>query len=182
MTDAGGGTSDIHVVLKAGGCGMGRGPGEIDAKIVRAKRNLESIRCQVPEISAREFYDYMTAEIFSDDPTTPQDVLNNEYILVHELVEISELKKQGRTIDKRVIMETPKVPFYTAHLNAMEAELRYALYKRDTYWARMRLRQHKESVLDDDPNLPEELRPRATEIYEKYRKLTKEMSTLPVVL
>jgi hypothetical protein len=128
------------------------------------------------EVSAKEFYDYMTGEIFSDDPTTLRDVLGNEYIMIHELVEISELKKIGRKIDKHVIMETPKIPFYTAHLTAMETELEYAIHKGDTYWAKIRLGQHKESVLDDDPNLPEELRPRAEEIYEKYRRLAKKAS------
>jgi len=62
---------------------------------------------------------------------------------------------------------------------AMETELKYALYQGDTFWAKVRLRQHKESVIDDDPNLPEELRPRAEEIYEKYRKLTKQASETP---
>jgi hypothetical protein len=124
----------------------------------------------------------MTAEIFSDDPTALRDVLGNEYIMIHELVEIGQLKKTGRKIDKRVIMETPKIPFYTAHFSAMETELKYALYKGDTYWAKIRLKQHKESVLDDDPNLPEELRPRAEEIYEEYRRLAKQASEQPVTL
>ena len=124
----------------------------------------------------------MTGEIFSEDPTTIQDVLNNEYVLIHELVEISELKKTERVIDKHVIMETPKIPFYTAHFNAMETELKYALHKRDTYWTKIRLKQHKESVLDDDSNLPEELRPRAEEIYEKYRRLTQQASKQPMTL
>jgi hypothetical protein len=124
----------------------------------------------------------MTGEIFSDDPTTLQDVLNNEYIMIHELVEISELKKTGRRIDTRVIMETPKTLVYTAHFDAIEAELKYALHKRDTYWAKIRLRQHKESVLDDDPNLPEELRPRAEEIHEKYRRLAKEIANEPLTM
>jgi hypothetical protein len=102
--------------------------------------------------------------------------------MIQELVEISELKRIGRRIDKHVIMETPKIPFYTAHLTAMETELKYALYKGDTYWAKIRLRQHKESVLDDDPNLPEELRPRAEGIYEKYRRLAKQASERPATL
>jgi hypothetical protein len=102
--------------------------------------------------------------------------------MIHELVEIGELKKIGRKIDKQVIMETPKIPFYTAHLYAMETELKYALYRGDTYWAKIRLRQHKESVLDDDPNLPVELRARAEEIYEKYRRLAKQASEHPVAL
>jgi hypothetical protein len=99
--------------------------------------------------------------------------------MVHELVEISELKKMGRTIDKRVIEDSPKTEVYDAHLTAIETELKYALHKHDTYWAKIRLRQHKESVLDDDPNLPEELRPRAEEIYEKYRRLAKQASEQP---
>jgi hypothetical protein len=155
---------------------------EIDAKIRKAMEALRQFGHYPVDVSAKEFHDYMTGEIFSEDPTTMQDVLNNEYIMIHELVEISELKKTGRRIDKHVIMETPKIPFYKAHLNAMETELQYALHKRDTYWAKIRLRQHKESILDDDPNLPEELRPRAEEIYEKYRRLAKDMSDQPITL
>ncbi len=155
-------------------------PNEIDSRISEAKEALKEFGYDPVDVSSREFYDYMTGEIFSDDPTTLQDVLNNEYMMIHELVEIGELKKIGRRIDKCVIMETPTIPFYTAHLNAMETELRYALHKRDTCWAKIRLRQHKESVLDDDPNLPEDLRPRAEEIYERYRKLAKDMSDRPM--
>jgi hypothetical protein len=153
---------------------------EIDAKIKKGKKALEQSGFHLGDVSAREFYDYMTGEIFSDDPTTLRDVLNNEYIMIHELVEISELKRMGRKIDKKVIMETPRTLVYTAHFNAIETELRYALHRRDTYWAKIRLRQHKESVLGDDPNLPEELRPRAEEIHEKYRRLAKEMADQPV--
>jgi hypothetical protein len=155
-------------------------PNDIACRIREAEEALKGFGYNPASVSAREFYDYMTAEIFSDDPTTLQDVLNNEYMMIHELVEMSELQKQGRRIDTRVIMKTPKISFYTAHLNAMETELQYALHKRDTYWAKIRLRQYKESVLDDDPNLPEDLRPRAKEIYEKYRGLAKDMSNQPV--
>jgi hypothetical protein len=155
-------------------------PNEIDSRISEAREALKEFGYDPVDVSAREFYDYMTGEIFSDDPTTLQDVLNNEYMMIHELVEMSELKKQGRRIDKHVIMETPKIPFYTAHFNAMETELQYALHKRDTCWAKIRLRQHKEGVLDDDPNLPGDLRPKAEEMYEKYRKLAKDMSNQPI--
>jgi hypothetical protein len=152
---------------------------EIDAKIGKAKEALKQFGYDRIDVSAREFYDWMTGEIFSDDPTTLRDVLGDEYIMIHELVEISELKKMGRTIDKRVIADSPRTAVYDAHLTAMETELKYALHKCDTYWAKIRLRQHKESVLDDDPNLPEELRPRAEEIYEKYRRLPKQASERP---
>lgn len=155
---------------------------EIDSKIRKAAETLKAFGYGTIDVSAREFYDYMTGDIFSDDPTTLRDVLGNEYIMIHELVEISELKKIGRRIDQRVIVDTPKIPFYSAHLNAMETELKYALSKGDTYWVKMRLKGFKDSVLDDDPNLPEKLRPRAEEIYEKYRRLAKQASEQPVTL
>ena len=144
---------------------------EISSKIRAAKRALKRIGYVAMDFSPQEFFDYMTGEIFFEDPTTLRDVLGNEYIMVHELVEISELKKMGRTIDKRVIMDSPRTDIYTAHFAAMETELSYALQKGDTYWAKWRLKGHKTSVLDDDPNLPEELRPRAEEIFKRFSKL-----------
>jgi len=144
---------------------------EIRSKIRAAKRELKQVGYVAMDVSPQEFFDYMTGDIFSEDPTTLRDVLGNEYIMIHELVEISELKKMGRTIDKRVIVDSPKTAIYTAHFTAMETELSYSLHKGDTYWAKWRLKTHKTSVLDADPNLPEEMRPRAEEIFKRFSKL-----------
>lgn len=146
---------------------------EITDKIKTTAEALKFIGYLVDNVSAQEFYDYMTGEIFSEDTTTLEDVLGNEYLMVHELVEINELKKMGRTINKRVIMESPKTVIYEAHLRAMELELQYALRKRDSFWVKIRLRHHKESVLDNDPHLPNEMRPRAEALYTKFRKKVK---------
>lgn len=153
---------------------------EIDIKIRKAKAELEQSGLCLCDVTATEFYDYLTGEIFSEDTTTLQDVLNSEYLMIHELAEICELKKMGQRIDKKVIMEAPRDVIYTAHFHAIETELEYALHKRDTFWAKVRLRQHKESVVDDDPNLPEELRPRAEKIYTTYCRLVREMAKRPV--
>ena len=141
---------------------------EIKSKIETARKKLNSIGYTVENVSAREFYNYMTGEIFSEDTTTIDDVLENEFLMIHELVEISELKKMGKTINKRVIVDSSKITIYTAHFTAIEKELEYALHKRDYAWVKNRLRQHKESVLEDDPNLPQEMRPRAEAILEKF--------------
>jgi hypothetical protein len=154
---------------------------QINSGIKKAVEALRRFGYSDVDASAREFYDYMTGEIFSDDPTTIRDVLGNEYIMIHELVEMSELKKIGRKIDKHVIMNTPRSAFYAAHFNALETELKYALYKGDTYWVKFRLKLFKKSE-DDDPNLPGELRPRVEEIYEKYRRLAKQASDQPILL
>jgi hypothetical protein len=154
---------------------------QINSRIKKVVEALKQFGYDNVDVSAKEFYDYMTGEIFSDDPTTIRDVLGNEYIMIHEVAEISELKKLGRKIDKHVIMDTPRSAFYTTHFNALETELRFALYKGDTYWVKFRLKLFKESE-DDDPNLPKELRPRVEEIYEKYRRLAKKASDQPILL
>jgi hypothetical protein len=71
---------------------------EIENKIEATKKVLRSIGYVVKEVSAQEFYDYMTGEIFSEDTTTLDDVLGNEYLMVHELVEINELKKMDESL------------------------------------------------------------------------------------
>jgi len=151
----------------------GRLLNEVNAKIRKAKRALEELDYAAEDVSAKEFYDYMTGEIFSEDTTTLKDVLSNEFLMVHELSEMSELKKMGRTIDKRVIVDSPKTVIYEAHFKAMELELEYALFKKDYFWVKFRLKQHKESILEDDPNIPESLRPRGEEIFHKFTDLVK---------
>lgn len=142
---------------------------EIDAKIRKAGKALKQLDYVAENVSAKEFHDYMTGEIFSEDTTTLRDVLDSEFLMIHELVEMSELKKMGRTIDKRTIMESPKTMIYEAHFTAMEYELNYALLKKEYSWIRTRLEQHK-LVLVDDPHLPEKLKPRGNAILEKFRK------------
>jgi hypothetical protein len=144
---------------------------EIEAKTRKAEEALKRIRYSQEQISAEEFHDYMTGETFSGDTTTISDVLGNEFLMVHELVEMSELKKMGIEIHKRTLMESPKPAIYTAHFTAMEQELNYALFRRDFSWIKTRLQQHKTSVLENDQHLPEGLRPRAEEILAKFNKL-----------
>ena len=146
---------------------------EIDEKISRAEKAFKQLYYVAENVRAEEFYDYMTGEMFSDDITTLRDVLDNEFLMVHELVEISELKKMGRTINKRTIMESPKTMIYEAHFTGMEYELNYALLKRNYSWVEKRLKDHH-LVLIDDPHLPEELKPRGKAILERFRKLIRE--------
>jgi hypothetical protein len=147
---------------------------KIEARIMKARKALERIGYTPEVVSAKEFYDYMNGEIFSEDTTTLKDVLGNEFLMVHELSEMSELKKMGRAIDTRVIVDSPKTVIYEAHLKAMELELEYAMFKKDYFMVKVILKQHKDSVLDDDPNLPEKLRPRAEEMFRKFRSLLKQ--------
>ncbi len=146
---------------------------EIQEKIRNETRIIISLGYEATHVSAREFHDWMTGVIFSEDATTLQDVLDNEYLMVHELVEISELKKMGYKITKRVIVESPREAIYKAHFFAQDFEMNYALTKKDLSWVKERFEHHKR-MLYDDPDLPIELRPTAQAIYDKYLKIIKE--------
>jgi len=52
----------------------------IRVKIREATRTLEQLGYAVVNISAKEFYDYMTGETPTGDKTTLDDVLNGEAI------------------------------------------------------------------------------------------------------
>ena len=148
---------------------------EVDTKVRKAEKALKQLDYVAEKVSAKEFYDYMTGETFSEDLITLRDVLDSEFLMVHELVEISELKKTGRAINKRTIMESPKIVIYEAHFTAMEYELKYALLENNHSWIQNRLEQHK-LVLVDDPHLPRELEPRGRAILERFRKLIRKSS------
>jgi hypothetical protein len=105
--------------------------GEMAGKIEKTRRNLEEIGYSAEDVSANEFHDYMTGEIFSDDKTTLEDVLGNEFLMVHEVSETNELKKMKRPIDKRVIVDSPRHAIHEVHFTAMELELKCAMFKKD---------------------------------------------------
>jgi len=149
---------------------------EISDKIKNSMERLKEIGYKAENISAQELYDYMIGEKFSEDKTTLRDVLDSEYLMIHEVAEISKLKEMERRIDKRVLVDSPKTIIYTAHFFAMELEMDYALKKKDYSWLKLRLRHHK-LVLYDDPNLPESMKSHAQEIYDKFKEFENVVST-----
>lgn len=140
---------------------------EIKRKIHATLKILNALGYSTENVSTQEVHDYLTGESFSEDVTTLLDILDSENFMIHEIVEISELKKMGLKIHKRVIVESPKEMIYQAHFVAQEFEMEYALKKKDYAWVKRRLRDHQ-MVLHDDPNLPDKMKPIAQRIYDKF--------------
>jgi len=139
----------------------------IEYRLGQVYELLEELEYQLNKCTPRELYDYMTGETFTGDKITLLDVIGNEYLLLHEAYEISELKRLGVEIVSRTLMEASKEKIYEAHLNAVEFELDYALLLEDYYWLKHRLGHH-EGVVNDDQWIPEKQKPRAREILENY--------------
>jgi hypothetical protein len=139
----------------------------IEYRLGQVYELLDELGYQLSRCTPMEFYDYMTGETYTGDKITLLDVIGNEYLLLHEAYEISELKRLAVAIGVNTLMESPKEKIYEAHLNAMEFELNYALLLEDYYWLKHRLGHH-EDVVNDDPWMPESQKPRAREILENY--------------
>ncbi|RZN61412.1 MAG: hypothetical protein DSO07_11165, partial [Thermoproteota archaeon] len=107
---------------------------EIESKIEKARRNLESLNYHL-DVSAQDLMEYMSTETFTEDRVKLRDVLENEYYLIHELVEINEWKKRSR-IHGRIIVDSPITLVYTIHYIALEKELEYALQRGDYAWVK----------------------------------------------
>jgi hypothetical protein len=119
-------------------------------------------------ILPKEFYDYMTGETPTGDKITILDVLDHEFLMLHEVVEISELKKMGIPISKLTITSFHS-SVYEAHYTAFEYELNYALDKKDYDWLKVRM-DHAISWLDDD-SMPTHLVPQCKTIIEKFSEV-----------
>ena len=138
-----------------------------------AARMLKQLGYRSEHISPKEFYDYMTGETPTGDVTTLEDVLGNEFLMVHEMVEISELKNRGIPIDKQTVIRFyPEV--YKAHFIAIDYELTYASNKGDYRWIKRRLTHVEEQL--DDPYLPEEFSYLKQEVAPCWRSIIKKFA------
>ena len=140
----------------------------IENRLEETNEMLGEIEYEYQEITAKQFYDYLTGETFSGDKTTLRDVLGNEYFMIHEIVEITELVNLGVEINKNTVMKAPREKIYEAHLDAMEFELEYSLLLEDYYWLKHRLVIFHKSIKEYD--ISRDLKERAEEIWDHYKE------------
>jgi len=121
----------------------------IEYRLAQVFEVLRELEVAHNKCTAKQLYDYLTGETFSGEKNILREVIGNEYLLIHEALELSELIEQGVEIDNRTLMEAPKEKIYEAHLNAMSLELEYALLLEDYYWLKHRLGHHEKVVKED---------------------------------
>ena len=128
---------------------------------------LNEFEFEVNTCTPNELYEYLTGENFRDSKITFRDRLGNEYLLLHSIIEISELKDASVEINTKTIVTTPKEVIYGAHLKAMDYELGYSMILEDFYWLKHRLAYLVRDI-KNDKDFPESLKEQATEIYESF--------------
>ena len=115
-----------------------------------------------------EFITYLTATSYETDSFTTRDILDNKYLLIHELIEITILKSKGYSIDKEVFKKAFP-DSYEAHLDAIDLELYIASKNGDFDWIKKRINDLRTYL--DDPLLPIHLVDKVKNIINRYRAL-----------
>ena len=147
--------------------------GEMRESIKRIQRALEAVRPHLMElygsadVHPRELLEYLTGPTTTGDGITIGEILGSRYLMVHEAVEVMDLKRMGLTVDRWTAVRYPS-EVYEAHLRAAEVELLLAEGEGDERWLERRLRD-VESWLQD-PKLPKHLKERCEGLLRRFRE------------
>ncbi len=99
----------------------------LSEKISKASEMCLSVDYLPEQVSPQELMDYLSAESYEEDLIGIDRILEDDLLLLHEIVEISELKRMGFAISPRILMKAyPKT--YEAHLTALEVEIKVAAH------------------------------------------------------
>ncbi|HIH02251.1 TPA: hypothetical protein HA259_09370 [Thermoplasmata archaeon] len=134
---------------------------EVEEAVSKAKGLLRELgyECDVTSGDLRRWFE---ADTLYDQDFGLDKVIAVPLIVVHELVEIDEVKKTGLQLGKRVILDNPDL-VEAAHLKATEMEMRAALSVRNFEHVRARLANMRSWI--EDPSVSPEYKERYSELH-----------------
>lgn len=136
-------------------------------RLTQTHELLEEFEYELNKCDAEQFYAFLTGGKISNKNVTFRDIIGNEYLMVHVVVEISELIRMGIKIDTKTVSSADAEKLYEAHLRAADYEMGYAMLIEDYYWMKHRL-EFLANMIEEDKNLPESLKPVASKIYDNF--------------
>ncbi|MCE7737581.1 MAG: hypothetical protein GPJ54_22010 [Candidatus Heimdallarchaeota archaeon] len=116
-------------------------------------------------VAVEELISYFDGPAPSGDTTTLSDILENQWLFIHELIELSELKKMNLPISHRLFKTHPN-EVDVAHITATEYELKFAAEGNDYNWISLRMKDVN-SWLEDE-TMPLNLKIRCEKLIEDY--------------
>lgn len=123
-----------------------------DRETLRALREARALlrrhghRC---DVSAADLIRWLHTETPYPNPSF-EEIIRNPFFVVHELIEIGEVRRKGLRITKHVIPRHP-VPINWAHLRAAEVEFEIAA--EEGAWDHLRSRYRDLKAWCEDPLL-----------------------------
>ena len=141
----------------------------IEFRLTQTYELLEEFDYEINKCTPDEFYAFLSGDKISNEKVTLRDIVGNEYMMVHVVVEISALKGLGLEITEKTVSGSDKERLYEAHLKAADYEMGYALLIEDYYWMKHRL-AYLGRLIKEDANLPEAMKPAAMQIYDNFKE------------
>ena len=140
----------------------------VESRLKQTHELLEEFEYELKKCNAEQFYAFLSGDKISNKKVTVRDIIGNEYLMVHVVVEISELLRMGIEIDAKTVSGNDTEKLYESHLRAADYEMGYAMLIEDYYWMKHRL-GFLADMIEEDKNLPESLKPVATKVYDNFK-------------
>ena len=104
----------------------------MESRLARVLRLLLKYGVQC-DVSPDELAAYLESPTYENNAVKPEEILNNELLLLHEVAEICFLKKMGHVISRNIIINAYPDTYY-AHLKAIDVELAEAERQDKSDW------------------------------------------------
>ncbi len=138
---------------------------EIQLLVDKIELQLKQFQIPHVKVSADDLLNYFSYDAPTGDTTTLKDVLENKWLLLHEIVEISELKKNNLPLSIELFYDHFD-KLLDAHMTATEYEFYLAKQLNDLDWVKKRLPLL--TMWLEDPELPSRIQRRCLKLREKY--------------
>jgi len=76
-------------------------------------------------VTTEEIVEYLNADKYQNDIYTIHSILSNEYLILHEILEVCCIKSKGIEIDEKTIVDNREVVYF-CHLEAKDGEMEHA--------------------------------------------------------
>jgi hypothetical protein len=111
---------------------------ELSRAIERTREYLAGNDVYTETVTPNDIIAYFDGEAPSGDTTALEDVVRQRWLMIHETVEVSELKRRQLQVSASTLRDHP-YEVHQCHLIATRTEFRLARQENDSKWLRMRV-------------------------------------------
>jgi len=140
---------------------------EIAKAIAKNKAFLSEALINQDDVTPQELVEYFSDDTPTGDTTTINDVLEHPWLLLHEIVELKNLKLKGFIISRKLVWDN-YFDVLEAHIAATSTELRIARAHGDFDWVSERVKLIPSWL--EDTEMPESFRTKLLNLMEHYQQ------------
>jgi hypothetical protein len=111
---------------------------KLSRAIEMARRYLKCRGIDIEAVTSREMITYFDGEAPSGDTTTLRDAVNQRWLMIHEIIEVSELRRRHLNISASILRNHAR-EVHECHLVASRIEFGLARQENDSEWLRTRV-------------------------------------------